>query len=111
MNRSLLNDTLSGGYISRYDFDMGKNLFVLQVDVLENGVLSTHEVRFEKVSRFLFETESPFEGDRLEVTEIWIDAAPEGSSSEEWSIIISIWDLTHLRVRCTSIDVNGDRLI
>src|SRR5690349_9784400 len=100
MDRASLGQSLNGGYIEEYNFDMHKNAFSMRVDVLENGVLSSYSVRFEKVSRFTFETESIGEGERLELTELWIDSAPETSSSEEWNVTISMWDMTHITLRC-----------
>lgn len=64
MNRSMLKQALGGGYIERYEFDIGKNLFFMRVDVLENGVLSQFDVRFERMSQLLFESESDSIGDR-----------------------------------------------
>lgn len=112
MERKLLNETLSGGYIEQYQLDVAANRLSLSVDVLENGTLSRHRVLFEKVSRFVFETESRSDaGDRLELTELWIDTTPESSATEEWELTISIFDLTHLRIRCSSISVDGDMLL
>jgi hypothetical protein len=111
MERTKLNDVLNGGYIEEYEFDMRRNRFSMRVDVLDNGVLSSHNLRFEKVSHFQFDTESLSEGgDRLQLTELWIDEPPEKSSSEEWGITISIFDMSHIRIRCSVISLNGDAL-
>jgi len=108
MDRTKLNDVLNGGYIEEYEFDMLRNRFNMRVDVLENGAPSSYNVRFEKVSHFQFDTESPSEGgDRLQLTELWIDAPPEKSSSEEWEVTISIFDMSHIRLRCSVISVDG----
>jgi hypothetical protein len=112
MDRTMLSRSLNGGYIEQYDFDMRRNLIAMRVDVLENGALSSYDIRFEQVSRFVFETESRSGGaeDRLELTELRIDAAPEASSSEEWEVTISMWDMTHLTLRCSAITIDGDVL-
>ena len=107
MDRTKLNDVLNGGYIEEYELDMRRNRFSMRVDVLENGALSSYNVRFEKVSHFQFDTESLSEGgDRLQLTELWIDAPPEKSSSEEWEVTISIFDMSHIRLRCSVISVD-----
>src|SRR4051794_13142410 len=104
-----LNKMLSGGYIEHYDLDMRRNRLTLKVDVLEHGSLSNYELVFDKISQFEFETESKSNaGDRLELTELWIDELPESSPTEEWQLTISIFDMTHLSVRCSSIAVDGD---
>lgn len=111
MNRTELGRALNGGYIEDYDVDMRQNLVSMRVDVLDNGVLSSHDLRFEKLSRFLFETESRSDaGDRLELTELWIERAPEASSSEEWDVTISIFDMSHVRLRCSVIVLDGEVL-
>lgn len=112
MDRAMLSRSLNGGYIEQYDFDMRRNRMTMRIDVLENGVLSSHDVRFDQISRFTFETESRSGGtdDRLELTELWIEAAPEASSFEEWSVTISMWDMTHLTLRCSAITVDGEVL-
>lgn len=110
MDRTALGKLLNGGYIESYKFDLRRNELVLQVDVLENGVLSRFDAEFSDVSQLVFETESTSAGDRLEVTEIWVDSAPEASSSEEWTIVISMWDLTHLRIRCAAVTIDGEAL-
>lgn len=109
MERTTLNDVLTGGSVEHYDLDMRRNRLSMIVDVLEDGNLSRHEVLFERVSRFTYETESKSDaGDRLELTELWVDAGPESSGSEEWEVIISIFDLSHMRIRCSSVSVDGE---
>lgn len=112
MERGMLSGSLNGGYIEQYNFDMRRNLLSMQVDVLENDVLSSYDVEFQQVSHFAFETETRTgtPEDRLELTELWIDAAPETSSSEEWTVTISMWDMTHVTIRCSTITVDGDVL-
>ena len=111
MDRTMLSKSLNGGYIEEYEFDMRRNLVTMRVDVLENGVLTSYEVRYERVSHFLFDTESSAGDDgRLELTELWIDTAPEASEFEEWSVTISMWDMTHIKLRCSAIIVDGSEL-
>jgi hypothetical protein len=109
MERALLAPSLKGGYIEEYQFDMRRNFVSMRVDVLENDVLSRYDLEFHQVSHFSFETETRkgSADDRLEITELWIDATPEASGSEEWDVTISMWDLSHLRVRCSTIVVDG----
>ena len=109
MDRTMLSRSLNGGYIEEYEFDMRRNLVTMHVDVLDNGVLTTHDLRFEKVSHFAFDTESVgSQGDRLELTELWVDTAPETSEFEEWSVTISMWDMTHIGLRCSLITIDGN---
>lgn len=108
MDRASLNQSLAGGYIESYEFDMGTGTLAMQVDVLENDVLSSYDLRFEKISRFLYENESRSEGDRLEFTEMRIEETPEDSKSEEWLVLISVWDITHITVQCAAFSVDGD---
>src|SRR5580698_531845 len=97
MDRTTLPRSLNGGYIEAYEFDLHRNLFTMRVDVLDHGALSSYDVRFEKVSHLAVDSESRRDKERLELTEMWIDSTPEASSSEEWGITISMWDLTHIR--------------
>jgi hypothetical protein len=111
MDRTTIGQSLKGGYIEEYDFDMRRNRVTMRVDVLENEVLATYDVRFEKVSHFSFDTESlSTGGDRLELTELWVDTAPETSESEEWAVTISMWDMTHIVLRCSLITIDGSVL-
>lgn len=110
MDRTTLPQSLNGGYIEEYEFDLHRNLFTVRVDVLDDDVLSSYDVRFEGVSHFAVDSESRHDKERLELTEMWIDSSPEASSSEEWSITISMYDLTHIRVRCAVIAIDGTPL-
>ena len=90
MNRDSLNHALAGGSIEHYNLDMHRNRLTMHVGVLENGVYSAHELQFEKVSRLEFETESKSDaGERLELTELWIDASPEGSQQDGTGMLCS----------------------
>jgi hypothetical protein len=91
MDRTTLPQSLNGGYIESYEFDLHCNLFRMRVDVLDDDVLSSYDVRFEKVSHFAVDSESRHDKERLELTEMWIDSTPEASRSEEWSITISMY--------------------
>jgi hypothetical protein len=106
MDRTALKQMLDGGYIEEYAFDMKANTFRMRVDVLDNDGLSSYDVRFEALSHFLFDSESRGIKERLELTEIWVKETPEASDSEEWTVIISMWDMTHVTIRCTSIVVD-----
>lgn len=86
MDRATLPATLNGGYIEAYEFDLHRNRFTLRVNVLDNGGMSTYDVECEKVSHVAVDSESRGEKGRLELTELWIDEAPEASSSEEWPL-------------------------
>lgn len=109
MERADLNRLLAGGAIEQYEVDLRLNRLAMTIQVLENGVLSRHHLLFERLSHFAYDTESKSNaGDRLEVTELWVDVGPEASATEEWDILISIFDLSHIRVRCSSIAVNGE---
>jgi hypothetical protein len=110
MDRATLKQAIAGGYIEQYGLDMGKSSFSMRVDVLDNGVLSRYDMRLEGITRFAYESESESTGDRLELTDIWIEMAPEQSGTEEWHILISIWDLTHIRIQCARIVVDDEAL-
>jgi hypothetical protein len=107
MDRTVLPQSLNGGYIEHYEYDVHRNVFAMRVDVLDGGTLSSYDVRFEKLSHFAVDSESRGDKERLELTEMWIDSAPESSSSEEWSITISMWDITHIHIRCAVIVIDG----
>lgn len=107
----MLGQLLNGGYIEEYEFDMRRNLVTMRVDVLDNEMFTSHNIRFEKISHFSFDTESRGgDDDRLELTELWVETAPEASQFEEWSITISMWDMTHVSLRCSVIAIDGDVL-
>ena len=112
MDRAMIGDMLAGGYIEDYSFDMRRNAFAMRVDVLENGTLSRYDVVFARVSQFSFESETRRGSleDRLEVTEFTIESGPESSATEEWNVVISMWDTSFLRVRCSSIEVDAEAL-
>lgn len=48
--------------------------------------------------------------DRLELTELWVDTVSETSEFDEWSVTISMWDMTHIQLRCSVITIDGDVL-
>lgn len=108
MERDRLVETLNGGYIEQFNLDLRRNALGLHVDVLEAGRLSTYELSFEKLSSLELQTDSRSDaGDRLQLTEMWIDLGPEESPTEEWAVTISIFDRTHVRLRCSSITIDG----
>lgn len=107
----MLGQLLNGGYIEEYEFDMRRNIVTMRVDVLDNEAFASHNLRFEKISHFAFDTESVGgDDDRLELTELWVDTAPETSEFEEWSVTISMWDMTHVRLQCSAINIDGTLL-
>ncbi len=109
MQRTELNEVLAGGSVEQYDLDMQRNRLSMLIHVLDNGSLAQHDLLFEKVSCLNYETESKSDaGERLEITEVWVDAGPESSATEEWAIVISIFDYSHLRIRCSSVSVDGE---
>lgn len=110
MDRIVLKQSLDGGYIEEYSLDICANLFTMGVDVLDGETLSRYEVRFEHVTHFRIDSESRGIKGRLELTEIWIDESPEASSSEEWGVTISMWDMTHMTIKCAVILVDGHAL-
>lgn len=107
MDEKRLREMLSGGYIVNPVLDLCENRFAMSVEVLENGTITKYSVAFETLSKFEFTTESRFRGDALEITELWIEATPRDSPSEDWHVLMSIWDLTHLRLACNAIFVDG----
>ena len=109
MQRHHLSDAVNGGYIENEVLDLRRGALSLRVEVLDNGRLTGYDIVFQKVSHLEFETDSRSDaGDRLQMTELWIDAGPEESPTEEWAITISIFDLTHIRLRCSSITVDRE---
>ncbi len=110
MYRTTLPQCLNGGYIEGYEFDLHRNLFTMRVDVLDDGVLSSYDVRFESISHFAVDSESRHDKERLELTEISIDGSPEASSTEEWSVTINMYELTFIRLRCAVIFIDGSPL-
>ena len=112
MERTFLNGLVEGGYIEAYSLDMQRGTITMRVDVLENDRLSSYDISFERVSRFTYDTEQSWFGSdyRLQVTELYVDEAPESSSSEEWQVTISVWDLAHLTIRCSTVLIDGEAL-
>jgi hypothetical protein len=111
MNRTTVAQALNGGYIEEYNLDMRRNRFTMRVDVLENSALSRYALLFEKISRFEFRTDSKSDaGDRLQLTEMSIDLTPEQSSSEEWEVTMSMFDMSYLTLRCSLILVGGEAM-
>jgi hypothetical protein len=110
MDHVLIGNLLNGGYIEQHELDMRNDRLTMRVDVLDGGSLSSYDLRFEKVSYVLFENESNRKDDRLQFTEIGFKETPGVSSSEEWTVIVSMWDTTHLTIRCSAIEVDGDRV-
>jgi hypothetical protein len=107
MDRARLAAAVNGGYIDGYELDLRKKVLALRVDVL-NETLRSYDLRFELVSYFQYDTDSRREEDaRLQLTELWLDAGPEGSPTEEWEVTISIFDLSHIRLRCSTITIEG----
>lgn len=106
MQRQALKDALAGGYIEAYELDLSRRAFNMRVDVLDD-VLVTYEIKFEKMSRFLLEEELGGTWERVQLTDIWIEEEPEHSKTEEWQILISLWDLVHISIRCAAILVDG----
>jgi len=106
----MLNQSLAGGYIESYKFELEEKRIMLRIDVLENGRLSSYDVVFRGVSHFSFDDERVSSWERIELTDLSIDAAPEGSSSEEWLIDLNLWDTAHLTVRCATISINDELL-
>lgn len=110
MDHTVVGKLLSGGYIEQHDFDMRNDRFTMRVDVLSNDLLSSYYVRFAKVSYLAFENESVRKDDRLQFTDIRFKETPGLSSSEEWTVVISMWDTTHLTITCSAIEVDGKPL-
>ena len=107
MNGDEMKAALEGGYISSVNLDMLQNSLQLMVEVLDHGGLSRYSLQFASMSTFSFETVSKVGGERLQLTEMWIQETPSGSSTEEWSVLVSIFDTTHLRIKCTRIALDG----
>ena len=110
MDRHSLSRLLTAGYIEQHSLDLGKKRLALEVHVLEGSVLSVHEVVFDRLSHLQFDDEQVAEWDRLELTELWIDSGPESSSTEEWEVSFSLWDLAHVNLRCGSIEIDDVQL-
>ena len=108
MERRLFAKSLNEGYIERHTLDLSHQRFAIQVHVLERGVLSVYEVEFAGVSHFQFDDKQVGDWERLQLTQLWIDEAPENSGTEEWAVSFSLWDLAHVTLRCTSISIDGE---
>jgi hypothetical protein len=111
VERNALIEALSGGYIEHYELDLRRKALVLRVEMLNGETLSSYEIRCELLSFFAYDTESRSDSDaRLQLTELSINAAPGNSPSEEWDITISIFDMSHIQIRCSTIVVDGQTL-
>lgn len=107
MDHGRVGQLLNGGYIEEYEFDIRNDRLSMRVDVLDDSELASYELRFEKVSSLLYDNESNRKEDRLQFTEIGFKEIPSHSSTEEWRVIISVWDTTHITVRCSVIEIDG----
>lgn len=108
MDRTSLPRVLSGGYIEEHRLDVGEGIFAFRVEVLNDGVLSSYEVSCQHVSLLEYRDEQRGAiGERVQLTELWIENVPERSSSEEWELLLSLWDLAHVRIRCGSVVIDG----
>ena len=110
MDRSVLKPSLVGGYIERYAINLTTKTVELEVHVLERGVLSRYNVLFAEVSHLTYEDAKTNPWERLELSDLWIDAGPEQSQTEEWEVTLSLWDVAQLRIRAANVSVDGDRL-
>jgi len=110
MNVQAFRKSIAAGYIERHVLDLTSKSFLLTVHVLSNGILTVYEIGFEHVSHFVFDDNQVGEWERIQLTELWMDAAPETSASEEWEVTISLWDLAHIRLRCMRVLVDDEPL-
>jgi hypothetical protein len=110
VDRQSFIDALNAGYIDSHLLDLGKKSFRMEVHVLDRAALSVYDVTFHGVSHFNFDDQQVGEWERLQLTEIWIDNAPENSGSEEWEVSFSLWDLAHVKLRCMSITVDEEAI-
>jgi len=108
LDRASFPQALSGGYIEEYNFDVGEGCFDFRVEALNNGAPSSYAVSCRHVSLLEYRDDQLGAiGERLQLTELWIEDAPERSPSEEWQLLLSLWDLAHIRVRCGSVVIDG----
>jgi len=110
MHREAFSAALDGGYLSEYSLDLLAKSFTMQVEVLDNGVLSTYEVSFAGISFFEFSDEKANRWERIELTEVRLEEPPEGSRTEEWKVWLNFWDAAELSLRCAVIRVDGNVL-
>lgn len=111
MDRASLHPALYCGFITECNLDLLAKAFSLRVEVLGDGGLSLHDIRFSSVSHWAFTAERANPWERIEITDLEIEQGPEASASEEWHLWFNFWDTAELRVRCGSILIDGDRLI
>lgn len=111
MDRASLPRTLGGGYIEDYRLDLRQGSFAFRVDVLNEGVLASYEIACEHVSLFEYRDEElGAVGERLQLTELWIEKVPEESPTEEWELLLSLWDIAHIRIKCGGFLVDREPL-
>jgi len=110
MRRDQLHEALSGGYIDNYAWDLLQKSMTMEVEVLDSGILSRYQITFEGVSRSTFEDEALSPWERLELTELFVERAPEESGTEEWEIRMNFWDLASLAIRCKAVSIDGEAL-
>ena len=110
MQRESFATALEGGFIEEYSLDLLAKALTMRVDVLDAERLSSYQIGFVGISLLEFHDESVRQWERIEVTEIRIEEAPERSSTEEWKVWINFWDAAQLTLRCAAIRVDGEAL-
>ena len=107
MHREAFSSALDGGYVRAYSLDFLSKAFEMQVDVLDNGVLSTYDVLFSGITFFEFSDAHSNRWERIELTEVRLEEPPEGSRTEEWKVWLNFWDAAEVSLRCAVIRVDG----
>jgi hypothetical protein len=110
MERGSVSQVLEGGYITEHNLDLVSKTLAMRVEVLKSGSLAVYDVQFLAVSELHFEDELGSTWERLELRELVIDQAPEGSATEEWAVWMNFWDTAQLRLKCAQIVIDGTPL-
>lgn len=108
-DRQSLPALLESGFIVESNLSLDDLSFSCTVEVMEHGSVTRYDLVFHHLTYFGLESEAGHreKGDRVELTQLWVEAAPEDSAREDWEIGISSYDLTILRLRSARITVDG----
>ena len=99
-------DCLWGGRLTTVKLDPVRHECTLRIDVLRDGVDSTHELLCRGVTELRFFNEIPAPWSHAEVTEV---AADVDSIEGGWRLEVMLWsEQAELTLRCVEVSLDGE---